>query len=132
MHNDIITETRVTFSIFLLKMLLSYPQFINMYWQGQCDEDKTPAEQIQLLQLAYDCNTQASDADRHDLYVALWLCRIRQNMAKQVGTFKCRVNCCVNEAFIDCNTVCFLNNLQIFIVTKCSDGSKLWVWVQLI
>lgn len=58
-----------------------------MWWmtfQRQCDETTARDERVALLQLAFECISPDNHSEKHDLYVDLWLCRIRQNMEQQV------------------------------------------------
>lgn len=55
-----------------------------MVFQRQYNEITTRDEQVALLQLAFECVSQDNQSEKHDLYVNLWLCRIRQNMEQQV------------------------------------------------
>jgi hypothetical protein len=55
-----------------------------MTFQRQCDETTARDERVALLQLAFECISPDNHSEKHDLYVDLWLCRIRQNMEQQV------------------------------------------------
>ena len=76
----------LTFSnALLLSLSFNFKKLFVFDLQRQQSENKTRGEQIVLMQLAYDCNTSVAHNEKLDMYVDVWLSRIRHNVVEQVG-----------------------------------------------